>query len=127
MNNNIGKMIDDHNQMKGWHETMAKSAAAMMQDHIKAAAWHESQSNLIKGMMQEVPLDPEKKQTTIPSGSYTPTPSSGGGMNAPAKEVPMDPQAVKKADLVSLLKSHEDEHGRFDMAVEDIAAFLLAE
>lgn len=126
-NDNVSKMIDDHNGMKNWHDNMAKSAAAAMQDHIKAAAWHESQSNLIKGMMQEVPLDPEKKQTSIPSGTYAPTPSSGGGMDAPKKEVALDPQTVKKADLVTMLKAHEAEHGKFDMAVEDIATFLLAE
>lgn len=124
MNTNIQKMINDHKQMKDWHEAMAKSSAEMMQDHIKAAGWHAAQSDLIKGMT-EVPLDPEKKQTTIPTGGYTPTPSSGGGMKAPEKQVPLDPETVKKSDLITMLKQHETEHGSFDMNVEDIANFLL--
>lgn len=124
MNTNIEKMITDHNQMREWHEGMAKSAAEMMQDHIKAATWHASQADLIKGMT-EVPLNPEKKQTSIPSGSYAPTPSGKGGKSAPEKEVPLDPETIKKSDLISMLKQHEEDHGSFDMNVEDIANFLL--
>lgn len=124
MKNNIDKMISDHKQMQEWHETMAKSAAEMMKDHIKAANWHVSQADLIKGMT-EVPLDPEKKQTTIPTGGSASTPNNGKGMSAPEKQVPLDPETVKKSDLVSILKSHEETHGSFDMDVEDIANFLL--
>jgi hypothetical protein len=123
---NMSKMIEDHASMKSWHENMAKSAATQMQDHIKAASWHDSQSNLIKGMITEVPLDPEKKPaSSIPAGSYSAsTPSSP---KPAATEVPLDPKTVKKSDLVTVLSSFEEEFGKFDMSVEDIASFLLAE
>jgi hypothetical protein len=127
MKYNIEKMAQDHNSMKVWHEEMAKSAANQMQDHIKAASWHEAQSDMIKGMMNEVPLDPEKKVTSIPTAGSASTPTSGAGKTSPSKEVPLDPEAVKKSDLVAILKSHEAEFGSFDMSAEDIANFLLAE
>ncbi|MEY3376894.1 MAG: hypothetical protein RL463_1204 [Bacteroidota bacterium] len=124
---NIDKMVDDHIQMKNWHENMAKSAATMMQDHIKAAAWHESQADLVKAMMNEVPLDPDKKVTTIPTSGSATTPVSGSGMSPSATEVPLDPASVKKADLVALLQQHEDQFGKFDMDIEAIASFLIAD
>lgn len=122
---NMNRMIKEHNAMKAWHENMAKGAATQLQDHIKAASWHDSQTSLIKGMITEVPLDPETKPSaSIPTGSYnSSTPSS----SAPsAKEVPLDPKTVKKSDLVETLTSFEEEFGKFDMSVEDIASFLLA-
>ena len=121
------KMAQDHSAMKAWHEGMAKAAATQLQDHIKAASWHESQTDLIKGMLNEVPLDPEKKVTSIPTSGSAQTPTSGSGKSPSAKEVPLDPDSVKKGDLVAILKSHEEEFGSFDMSVEDIASFLLAE
>ena len=127
MKYNMEKMIEDNTAMKNWHENMAKASAEAMQDHIKAAAWHNSQSDLLKGMMNEVPLDPEKKVTSIPTAGSASTPTSGAGKTAPAKEVALDPESVKKSDLVSILKSHEAEFGSFDMSAEDIANFLLAE
>lgn len=123
MNKIIDKMIKDHNQMKDWHEKMAKSAASMLEDHIKAAAWHSSQADLVKGM-SEVPLDPEKKVTAIPTAGGAMAPTSGSGMSAPSKEVPLDPE-VRKADLIALLVSHEEEFGKFDIDVESIASFLM--
>ena len=122
---NMNKMAADHSAMKLWHETMAKSSADAMQDHIKAAAWHDSQSNLIKGMLNDVPLDPEKKVSTIPTSSSAPTPTSGSGYTAPEKEVPLDPQTVKKSDLVNVLSQYAEEHGHFDMDIEAIANFLI--
>jgi hypothetical protein len=124
MKYNIDKMIQDHDSMKSWHESMAKSAAESMQDHIKAAAWHSSQGDIIKAMMTEVPLDPEKKVTSIPTAGSAQTPTSGSGKSAPTKEVPLDPE-VKKADLIAILNEHEAEFGKFDMDVETIAKFLL--
>ena len=124
MKYNIDKMIQDHDSMKSWHETMAKAAAESMQDHIKAAAWHSSQGDIIKAMMTEVPLDPEKKVTSIPTAGSAQTPTSGSGKTAPTKEVPLDPE-VKKADLIAILNEHEAEFGKFDMDVETIAKFLL--
>lgn len=122
---NMHKMAQDHASMKAWHENMAKSAGESMQDHIKAAAWHDSQSNLIKAMINDVPLDPEQKKTTIPSGSYSPTPSSPTRGSVSSEEVPLDPDTVKKSDLVSVLNDHVAKYGDFDMDVETIASFLL--
>lgn len=127
MKYNIEKMFQDHTSMKSWHEEMAKTAATQMQDHIKAASWHESQTDMIKSMMNEVPLDPEKKVISIPTAGSASTPTSGSGKTSPTKEVPLDPESVKKSDLVTILKSHEAEFGSFDMSAEDIANFLLAE
>ena len=127
MKYNIEKMFQDHTAMKSWHEEMAKTAATQMQDHIKAASWHESQTDMIKAMMNEVPLDPEKKVSSIPTAGSASTPTSGAGKTSPAKEVALDPESVKKSDLVTILKSHEAEFGSFDMSAEDIANFLLAE
>ena len=124
MKYNIDKMIQDHDSMKSWHEGMAKSAAETMQDHIKAAAWHNSQADIMKAMMNEVPLDPEKKVTSIPTAGSAETPTSGAGKTAPTKEVPLDP-AVKKSDLVAILSEHAAQYGDFDMEVEAIAKFLL--
>lgn len=118
------KMVEDHSAMKTWHESMAKSAAESMQDHIKAAAWHDSQGGMIKGMMNEVPLDPEKKTTSIPTAGSAPTPTSGAGKASPTKEVPLDPASVKKSDLVAILNEHAEEFGDFDMDIESIANFL---
>lgn len=122
---NMSKMVEDHNSMKSWHETMAKAAADSMQDHIKAAAWHDSQSNMIKGMINEVPLDPEKKVSAIPTAGSAPTPTSGSGKTSPTKEVPLDPATVKKSDLMSILAEHAEEFGDFDMDIESIANFLI--
>lgn len=127
MKDNMKKMVSDHNAMKSWHEVAAKTAAEQMQDHIKAAAWHGSQVDIIKGMMNEVPLDPEKKVSAIPTGGSAVPATSGAGMTSPTKEVPLDPKTVKKSDLVEILSQHEEQFGKFDMAVEDIANFLLAE
>jgi hypothetical protein len=125
MKYNIEKMVQDHESMKSWHDQMAKSAAESMQDHIKAAAWHTSQADIVKAMMNEVPLDPEKKVTTIPTSGSAPTPTSGSGKTAPTQEVALDPDTVKKADLMEILKQHTAEHGDFDMDVETIANFLI--
>jgi hypothetical protein len=125
MKYNIEKMIQDHEAMKGWHEQMAKSAADSMQDHIKAAAWHTSQADLVKAMMNDVPLDPEKKVTTIPTAGSAPTPTSGAGKTGPTENVPLDPDSIKKADLVEILNQHVSEFGDFDMDVETIANFLI--
>ena len=76
MKYNIEKMFQDHTSMKSWHEEMAKTSATQMQDHIKAASWHESQTDMIKAMMNEVPLDPEKKVTSIPTAGSASTPTS---------------------------------------------------
>ena len=127
MKDNMKKMVSDHNTMKSWHETAAKSAAEQMQDHIKAAAWHDSQVNIIKGMINEVPLDPEKKVSGVPTGGSASAPTSGSGKTSPTKEIPLDPKTVKKGDLVEILSQHEEQFGKFDMSVEDIASFLLAE
>jgi hypothetical protein len=127
MKYNFGKMVEDHDAMKSWHEGMAKSAADSMQDHIKAAAWHASQSDLVKAMMNEVPLDPEKKVSSIPTAGSAPTPTSGSGKTSPTKEVPLDPATVKKADLVAILQEHADLYGDFDMEIEAIANFLINE
>lgn len=127
MKDNMKKMVSDHTAMKSWHETAAKTAAEQMQDHIKAAAWHDSQVNLIKGMISEVPLDPEKKVSGIPTAGSASAPTSGAGKTSPTKEVPLDPKTVKKSDLVEILSEHEEQFGKFDMPVEDIASFLLAE
>jgi hypothetical protein len=127
MKYNIDKMIQDHDAMKSWHEDMAKTAAETMQDHIKAAAWHGSQGDIIKAMMNEVPLDPEKKVSTIPTSGSASTPTSGSGKTSPTKEVPLDPANVKKSDLVSILTSHANEFGGFDMDIETIADFLINE
>ena len=129
-NKNMEKMAQDHSAMKDWHENMAKSAANAMQDHIKAAAWHSSQSDLIKGMIEEVPLDPEKKVTSIPTASYTadasaPVPSSIGGIRVGKEEVPLDPDTVKKSDLIAILKEHATQIGNPDADVEAIANFLI--
>lgn len=123
----MNKMAADHKAMKLWHDGMAKSSADAMQDHIKAAAWHDSQSTLIKGMMNEVPLDPEKKVTSIPTGGSAPTPSSGAGYSANEKEIPLDPDTVKKSDLINVLNEYAQEHGHFDMDIEAIAGFLINE
>jgi hypothetical protein len=127
MKDNMKKMVSDHNAMKSWHETSAKAAAEQMQDHIKAAAWHDSQVNMIKGMINEVPLDPEKKVSGVPTGGSASAPTAGSGMTSPTKEVALDPKTVKKSDLIEILSEHEGQFGKFDMAVEDIASFLLAE
>jgi hypothetical protein len=127
MKYNMEKMAKDHQAMKSWHETMAKSSAESMQDHIKAAAWHESQTDMIKGMMSEVPLDPEKKVTSIPTAGSASTPTSGAGKTAPANEVPLDPNTVKKSDLIAILEEHTALHGGFDMEVDAIANFLINE
>lgn len=127
MKYNFGKMIEDHDAMKSWHEEMAKNAAESMQDHIKAAAWHSSQADVVKAMMNEVPLDPEKKVTSIPTAGSASTPVSGSGNSASAKEVPLDPSTVKKADLVAVLQEHADLYGDFDMEIEAIANFLINE
>lgn len=124
---NIDKMVEDHIKMKNWHDGMAKSAASMMEDHIKAAAWHDSQIDLVKAMMNEVPLDPEKKVTSVPTGGSTPTPTSGSGYTSPSKEVPLDPDTVKKSDLTSILNDYVKEHGSFDMDVDTIVNFLMAD
>lgn len=124
---NMHKMAQDHDKMKTWHENMAKSAAESMQDHIKAAAWHDSQADLIKAMMNEVPLDPEEKKTTIPSGSYSPTPSGKTSSMPSTTEVPTDPKTVKKSDLTEILSSHVAEHGQFDMDIDTIVNFLINE
>lgn len=122
---NMNKMAKDHVEMKNWHESMAKSAAESMQDHIKAAAWHDSQSNLLKAMMNDVPLDPEKKTTTIPSSSYSAPRPASTPVNE--TEVPLDPETMKKQDLVNILKQHTEQYGEFDMDVEAIANFLITE
>jgi hypothetical protein len=127
MKYNMKKMIEDNTAMKNWHETMAKASAEAMQDHIKAAAWHESQTDMIKGMMSEVPLDPEKKVTSIPTSGSASTPTSGAGKKASAKEVPLDPSTVKKSDLIAILEEHTALHGGFDMEVDAIANFLINE
>jgi hypothetical protein len=127
MKDNMKKMVSDHTAMKSWHESAAKTAAEQMQDHVKAAAWHSSQVDIIKGMIQEVPLDPEKKSSSIPAAGSASTPTSGAGKTSPTKEVPLDPKTVKKGDLVEMLSQHEEQFGKFDMPVEDIASFLLAE
>jgi hypothetical protein len=124
-NNNIQKMVTDHDSMKNWHESMAKAAAESMQDHIKAAAWHNSQTDLLKSMMEEIPLDPDKKVTNIPEFGSAQPPTSGAGYASPAKEVPLDAQIVKKSDLIEILKDHVSEYGSFDMSVEDIADVIL--
>jgi len=124
MKTNLDKMIQDHDAMKAWHEEMAKFSAEKMQDHIKAANWHASQGELIKGIMNEVPLDPEKKVVSIPTPGGAPTPTSGAGKTAPTNDLPLDPE-VKKADLVSLLKTYEEQFGKFDVDVESIASFLI--
>lgn len=124
---NMQKMAKDHASMKAWHEEMAKFNAEKMQDHIKAAAWHDSQADLIKAMMNEVPLDPEKKTTTIPGGTYSPTPSAPTSNKPSASEVPLDPSTVKKSDLIDILNDHIAKHGEFDMDVETIANFLITE
>jgi hypothetical protein len=124
-NDNMSKMAQDHASMKVWHENMAKSAADSMQDHIKAAAWHDSQANLIKSMINEVPLNSEEKKTTIPAGSYSPAPSSPTKGSVSSENVPLDPDTVKKSDLVSILNDHVAKHGDFDMDVETIASFLI--
>lgn len=124
MKYNIEKMVQDHDAMKSWHENMAKAAADSMQDHIKAAAWHNSQADLIKSMLNDVPLDPEKKVTSIPAAGSAQTPTSGAGKTAPKKDLPLDPE-VKKADLVAILSEHAEQYGDFDMDVEAIAKFLL--
>jgi hypothetical protein len=124
MKYNIDKMVQDHDAMKSWHEGMAKSAAETMQDHIKAAAWHNSQADIMKSMMNDIPLDPEKKVTSIPTAGSADTPTSGAGKTAPTKEIALDPE-VKKSDLVAILSEHAAQYGEFDMEVEAIAKFLL--
>jgi hypothetical protein len=124
MKYNIDKMVQDHDAMKSWHEDMAKSAAETMQNHIKAAAWHNSQADIMKSMMNDIPLDPEKKVTSIPTAGSADTPTSGAGKTAPTKEVALDPE-IKKSDLVAILTEHAAQYGEFDMEVEAIAKFLL--
>jgi len=124
MKDNMKKMINDHLTMKSWHEVSAKTAAEQMQDHIKAAAWHDSQINIIKGMITEVPLDPEKKSLSIPAGGASSVPASRKEKDS-AREVPLDPKTLRKNDLVDMLLNHEEQYGKFDISVEDVANFLF--
>ena len=64
---------------------------------------------------------------TWKSTDAAPTPTSGAGYTSPEKEVPLDPSTVKKSDLISVLSQHAKEHGDFDMDIESIANFLMAE
>ena len=124
MKDNMKKMINDHLTMKSWHEVSAKAAAEQMQDHIKAAAWHDSQINVIKGMITEVPLDPEKKALSIPAGGASSVPASRKEKEN-ARQVPLDPKTLRKNDLVDMLINHEEQYGKFDIPVEDVANFLF--
>jgi hypothetical protein len=78
----------------------------------------------MKSMMNEVPLDPEKKVTSIPTAGSADTPTSGTGKTSPTKEIALDPE-VKKSDLIAILEEHAAQYGDFDMEVEAIAKFLL--
>ena len=82
---------------------------------------------MIKAMMNQVPLDPEKKVTSIPTSGSASTPTSGAGKKASVKEVPLDPNTVKKSDLIAILEEHTALHGGFDMEVDAIANFLINE
>ena len=125
MKENMKKMINDHATMKSWHETSAKAAAEQMQDHIKAAAWHDSQVNMIKGMITEVPLDPEKKMSGIPSSGSSSAPTPRTKEKGGAKEVPLDPKTLRKNELVDMLLGHEEQYGKLEIPVEEVASFLL--
>jgi hypothetical protein len=76
-------------------------------------------------MMNEVPLDPEKKVTSIPMAGSAPTPTSGAGKTAPTKEVALDPENVKKSELIAVLKDHANQIGNLDADIDAIANFLM--
>lgn len=115
---NVETIKKGHDSMRSWHENMAKA-------HETAAAWHANQSDDLSKAMNEVPLDPEKRVVRMPENGGQQPATSGAGKTSPTQEVPLDPQSVKKVDLVDILKDHVNEFGSFNMSVEDIADIIL--
>lgn len=104
-----------HDSMKAWHSNMA-------QQHAIAAEWHSDQSELLSKAMVNIPLDPEKRVTSLggEKGGSTGQPSTA---TPRATEVPLDP--AKKMDLVEILSSHQEEFGAFDKSVEEIVEYII--
>lgn len=126
-------MASEHFLMKGMHDRMAKAAFDQMKEHMAAANYHEQQYASLTKSVKDVTfmLTSTKESITGTGGGDTGEPASGSNS---ASEVggPGASKKVKgssdlgKADLVLALKSHEEEHGSFDIDVDTIASFLLA-
>lgn len=121
---NVEISYDDASSLKKKHEAMKAWHANIAEQHSIAAEWHQNQAESLSKAMINVPLDPEKKVTTIP-GRDTGSTSSSGGSAPSATEIPLDP--VKKSDLEDILRQHEEEFGPLKQSIEEIVKHLLGE
>lgn len=115
--------VDNAEKMVLKHQFLLKEALA-------AAAYHQEQIDTLSKAMKDVTSQPgtelgESKQTL--GGSDTGSTGEPASSANPAKTVDGDGQPIRKDDLVEMLKTHEEKYGKFDLDVEMIAQFLLAE
>lgn len=115
--------VDNAEKMVLKHQFLLKEALA-------AAAYHQEQIDTLSKAMKDVTSQPgtelgESKQTL--GGSDTGSTGEPASSANPAKTVDGDGQPIRKDDLVEMLKAHEEKYGKFDLDVEMIAQFLLAE
>jgi hypothetical protein len=120
----INISIDNAEKMVLKHQFLLKEA-------LSAAAYHQDQIDMLSKAVKDV--------TSQPSGStVTETTVSLGGSDAgstgepasaanPAQTVTGDGQPVRKDALVEVLKTHEQQYGKFDIDAETIAKFILAQ
>lgn len=130
---NAEQMASEHFLMKEMHDRMAKAAFDQMKEHMASANYHEQQGNALAKSVKDVTFMLTSTKSSIggSEGADTGEPASGSntahdvtGPGVPKKV--KGSSAMSKSDLVLALKSHEEEHGAFDIDVDTIASFLLA-
>jgi hypothetical protein len=126
---NAEAMINQHSFLKNKNEEMAKAAFTQMKEFVEAASYHQQQIDVLGKAIKDVTFMLTETKTTLSGSdggstsegtSPAPSPSTAFGDGDPEKV------AVRKADLISSLKAHEDQFGSFDINVDVIADFLMA-
>ncbi len=116
--------VDNAEKMVLKHQFLLKEALA-------AAAYHQEQIDMLSKAVKDVTSQPGgstvTETTTAVGGSDTGSTGEPASSANPAKTVDGDGQPVRKDNLVEILKAHEEKYGKFDIDVDTIAQFLLAQ
>lgn len=120
MSKTISIPVDNAEKMITKHQFLLKEALA-------AAAYHQEQVDLLSKAVKDVTFMLTETKQTI-SGSDTGSTGEPASSAPAAQEVDgsAKPEAIKKNDLINLIKQFEEKHGAFDINTEVIADFLLA-
>jgi hypothetical protein len=108
-------------------EKMVERHKFLLKEALSAAAYHQDQIDVLSKAVKDVTFMLTEEKQSLP-GSDSGSTGEPASSAPKAQEVDGDAKVeVRKNELITVLKQHEAEFGSFDIDVETIVSFLMAE